>query len=63
MGKKLWQSKTFWFNALSAAATVLAALAASPEIAANPKIAAFVAAGGYLVNVVLRTVTSEPIEA
>lgn len=61
MGKSLFASKTFWFNALTAASSVLAVLAGSPLIAEHPKLVAAVGIAVGIVNIGLRIVTDEPI--
>ena len=52
MNKKLWTSKTFWFQVLSAAAALSGVVPIPPEILA-------VVVG--VINVGLRLVTDKPI--
>lgn len=62
MPKSLWQSKTFWVNALSAAAATLTALAGSELIATYPRAASVVGAVLAAVNIGLRIITDQPIK-
>ena len=56
--KKVWFSKTMWFNLLTIAAGVLATLAGQDFIAENPDTAALLAMIIGAVNLVLRWITS-----
>lgn len=60
-GKKWWQSKTVWFNALTSVVTVAGALANSP-LAADPKVQAGVVLFITIGNAVLRFLTNQPIQ-
>ena len=62
MSKSLWQSKTFWVNAITAAAAVLTTLVDTPVIADNPKIVGVIVTTLSVVNIVLRLITSQPIQ-
>jgi|TARA_R110000787_G_scaffold66002_2_gene148466 hypothetical protein len=53
MSKKLWTSKTFWFQVLSAAAALSGVVPLPPEILA-------VVVG--VINIGLRLVTDKPVE-
>ena len=60
MSKSLFASKSFWFNALTAAAAILTAISGHAEIippAVMPYVVAILAA----VNIALRMVTTEPV--
>jgi len=59
LGKGLLRSKTFWVNTLGGLATVLSA-AGSVSFLPTP-IAPWLAAGLAIVNVLLRTISKEPI--
>ena len=52
MNKKLWKSKTFWFNILSGAAALSGVIQLSPE---------HVAIATAIINVGLRFVTDKPV--
>ena len=53
MNKKLWQSKTFWFNLLSGAAALSGALPLKPE---------HVAIATAVINIGLRITTDKPVK-
>lgn len=57
-GKKIWKSKTLWFNVL-AAVVLVASEVGFGGFEADPQLMALVAAAA---NVVLRFVTREPVE-
>lgn len=62
MSKSLWQSKTFWVNAITAIVGVLTVLSGSDLVADYPQtIAALVAAQGIL-NILLRIITDTSIK-
>jgi hypothetical protein len=52
MNKKLWKSKTFWFNILSGAAALTGVIPFAPE---------HVAIATAIINVGLRFVTDKPV--
>lgn len=52
MNKKLWKSKTFWFNILSGAAALSDVIPLSPE---------YLAIATALINVALRFATDKPV--
>ncbi len=52
MNKKLWQSKTFWFNILSGAAALSGVLPLSPE---------HLAIITAVINIGIRSVTEQPV--
>jgi len=52
MNKKLWKSKTFWFNILSGAAALSGVIPLAPE---------HVAIATAVINVGLRFVTDKPV--
>lgn len=58
--KKFWRSKTFWVNALTAAAGV-AAYFQTEVVKDNPEVVAGIGAAIGLINVVLRFMTKEPV--
>lgn len=60
-GKSPLASKTVWVNGLTAAIALLTALAGQEFIAANPRLFAWTLFGVGILNVVLRFVTTEPI--
>jgi hypothetical protein len=60
-GKPILQSKTFWANAITAIAGVVAALSGSDLIQANPQWAAIAATVMGVVNIALRFVTNQPV--
>ena len=53
MNKKLWKSKTFWFNLLSGAAALSGALPLKPE---------HVAIATAVINIGLRIATDKPVK-
>lgn len=62
MGKSLLQSKTFWVNFLVAVIAICTGLSDLSLISENPQAVALI---GTLIgagNIVLRTVTKEPIK-
>jgi len=62
MPKSLWQSKTFWVNALTAAAAALTALAGSEFVASYPRAVTAIGAVLAIVNIGLRIITDQPIK-
>lgn len=52
MNKKLWQSKTFWFNVLSGAAALSGVIPLAPE---------YLAISTAVINVGLRFLTDKPV--
>jgi len=62
MPKTLWQSKTFWVNALTTVATALTAIAGSDFIASYPRVSAGIATAIAIVNIGLRIITDQPIK-
>lgn len=61
-GKPLMKSKTFWVNALILAAGVAGYVAGHDVIADYPQVVSILAAVQGGVNIVLRLITSEPIQ-
>lgn len=61
MDKTIWQSKTFWFNALTVAAAVLTLLGGMTEHVPSDWLPAILMAQG-VVNIGLRLVTTEPVK-
>ncbi len=59
-GKKWYQSKTLWFNALSGAITVVGTFANS-ALASDPKVQAGAALFITIGNAILRFMTDKPI--
>ena len=60
MPKSLFQSKTFWLNALTAAAAILTALTGMTDVI-PPVVMPYIIAGLAGVNIVLRIVTTQPV--
>lgn len=58
--KKIWKSKTFWVNALTALAGV-AAYFQTDVITDNPQAVGGIAAAIGIINVILRFMTKEPV--
>lgn len=59
MDKKFYKSKTFWFNILAFIVAVAAQFGYEADLSAD--LAAFVLPVVFLINLVLRFVTKEPI--
>jgi hypothetical protein len=58
--KPIWQSKTFWLNALTAAAGVLVVLSGMAEQIPSPYIE-WIGVALAIVNIGLRLVTDQPV--
>lgn len=61
MDKTLWQSKTFWVNALTIAASVLTAVSGMTDHV-PAEYMPWILTALSLVNIGLRLVTSEPVK-
>ena len=61
MGKKFYASKTLWVNGISLVVAVLLGLG-FVDLELNPDIEQFVAPLIFLVNIVIRFLTKEPVE-
>jgi len=59
--KKIWQSKTFWFNLVSGLVGVVGVLQGN-ELINDPKVQAAFASVVSVGNIVLRLLTDKPIE-
>lgn len=59
--KSLFQSKTFYLNAVTLIVGIIGFLAAHPVIAAHPQWVAGLFAAQAVVNILLRLVTDTPI--
>lgn len=57
--KPIWRSRTFWFNVLTAFVGILAVLGQSPLTA---EFTEHILVGVGIINVVLRLVTTRPVE-
>lgn len=60
-GKKWWESKTLWFNAISGAVGVVTAFSNS-ALASDPRVQAGAALFVTIGNGVLRFLTEKPIQ-
>lgn len=58
-GKPIYKSKTFWFNLLAFIAAIAGAFGYSGQVPEEWKV--FIPAIVALINIVLRTVTKEPV--
>jgi hypothetical protein len=61
MTKSLWTSKTFWLNAVTLAASLVAVLSGSDMIKDYPTAIAIVASVQSVFNIILRIVSKVPI--
>jgi hypothetical protein len=62
MSKSIFKSKTFWVNAITLAAGMVACIAGSDLIVEYPQIVALMGVLQGAVNIALRLVTSQPIK-
>lgn len=60
--KLIWQSKTFWLNALTAAAGILVVVVGSDVVKDHPQLVGYLAIAQGVINVFLRMITSEPVK-
>ena len=60
--KTLWQSKTFWANVLTTFIGILGVVAGQEWIAEHPTLVSVIVTVTGVLNVLLRTVTSQPID-
>lgn len=58
--KRIWKSKTFWVNALTAIAGI-AAYFQTDVVHDNPEVVAGIGAAIGIINVILRFMTKEPV--
>lgn len=59
-GKKIWRSRTFWWNIL-ALVVALAGYFGFGDFEASPDTAAIAAGVAAVINLVLRVLTDEPV--
>jgi hypothetical protein len=60
--KSIFQSKTFWINAITAVAGILTTIGGSDLIQQNPQAAGVMAIVIGVANVLLRLVTKQPVK-
>ncbi len=60
--KGIFQSKTFWVNALTLAVSIATALQGADFVAVNPELVAAIGVAVSALNIALRLITKVPVK-
>lgn len=60
--KGIFQSKTFWVNALTLAVSIATALQGADFVATNPELVAAIGVAVSALNIALRLITKVPVK-